>query len=341
VRVAVYHSNDDVRLEERPEPSIGPGELLLRVEASGICGSDVMEWYRLPRAPLILGHEVAGIVERIGPGVHEFKVGDRVVATHHVPCDDCHLCRTDRHAVCEMLRSTNFDPGGFSELLRLPAENVARGTFLLPADVDFAEGSFVEPLACVVRSQRLAGLCLGDSVAVLGSGISGVLQIQYARAAGAVRVFATDVSDYRLEAARRFGAELALDASGDVAAEIKAANEGRGVNQVVVCTGVESALSLAFDLIDDGGTVLCFAPLPPGRTCALPMNELWRRGISIVNSYAGPPADMRSALDLIQSRKIDVASMVTHNLPLAETQEGFRLVSMAGESLKVVIEPQR
>jgi L-iditol 2-dehydrogenase len=340
MRVAVYHRNDDVRLEERPEPAIGPGELLVRVEASGICGSDVMEWYRVPRAPLILGHEVTGVVEQAGPGVTDFKIGDRVVSTHHVPCNDCHLCRTDRHAVCEMLRTTSFDPGGFSELLRLPAVNVERGTFLLPDDVDFAEGSFVEPLACVVRSQRLAGLCLGDSVAVLGSGISGILQIQYVKAAGASRVFATDVSDYRLDAARRFGADLALDASDDVADEVRAANDGRGVNQVVVCTGADSALSLAFDLVADGGTVLCFAPLSPGQTMALPMNELWRRGISIVNSYAGPPADMRAALDLIQSRRIDVASMVTHRLPLARTQEGFGLMSTPGESLKIIVEPQ-
>ena len=153
MRVAVYHGNHDVRLEERPLPSIGPGELLLRVEASGICGSDVMEWYRLPRAPLVLGHEVAGSVEQVGPGVRGFKAGDRVVATHHVPCDDCHACRTDRHSVCEMLRSTSFDPGGFSELLRLPAVNVERGTFLLPAEVDFVEASFVEPLyTCKRRS---------------------------------------------------------------------------------------------------------------------------------------------------------------------------------------------
>jgi len=190
VRVAVYHSNSDVRLEQRARPSVGAGELLMSIKASGICGSDVMEWYRLPRAPLVLGHEVAGVVEEAGPGVTRFAPGDRIVATHHVPCGRCRYCLTDRHSVCETLRTTSFDPGGFSELVRLPAINIEHGTFLLPDHVTFEEGSFVEPLACVVRAQRLIRLQHGDDVAVLGSGVSGILQIQVARASGARRIIA-------------------------------------------------------------------------------------------------------------------------------------------------------
>jgi len=341
VRVAVYHNNSDVRVEERPVPDVGPGELLMRVQASGICGSDVMEWYRVPRAPLVLGHEVAGVVEKVGAGVEAFAVGDRIVTTHHVPCENCHLCRTDRHAACELLRTTSFDPGGFSELLRLPAVNVERGTFLVPQHVDFTAASFVEPLACVVRSQRLAGLRPADTVAILGSGISGILQLQYVKAAGAARSFATDISEYRLELARKFGATLALNATTNVVEEIRKANQGCGVDQVVLCTGAESALTQGLELVGDGGTIVCFAPLPPDRDYPMPMNSLWRRGISVVNSYAGPPADMRTALDLIQAGDIDVASMVTHRLSLAETGEGFALVAGAGDSLKVIVEPQR
>ena len=341
MRVAVYYSNNDVRLESRPRPSIGAGELLLRIHASGICGSDVMEWYRKPRAPLVLGHEVAGTVEEVGDGVTGFKIGDRVVTTHHVPCNICRYCLTDRHAVCETLHSTTFDPGGFSELVRLPSINVERGTFHLPADASFEEGSFVEPLACVVRAQRLAGVRAGDSVAVLGAGLSGILHILLARAAGASRIFATDVSEYRVKAACGFGADLAVRADSDVVERVRTANGGRLVDRVLVCAAAQPAMEQALQLVDGGGTILFFAPLPPGATMELPMHDLWKRGVAIVHSYAGPPADMRTALELIASRRVGVGSLISHRLGLAETQEGFRLTAEAQDSLKVVIDPGR
>jgi len=342
LRVAVYYSNADVRLEERPRPSPGPGELLMRVEASGVCGSDVMEWYRLPKAPIVLGHEVAGVVEEAGEGVDRFRAGDRIVATHHVPCMICRYCATDRHAVCETLRQTSFDPGGFAEYVRLPAVNVERGTFLVPDHVSFEEASFVEPLACVVRALRLSRLRKGDGVAVLGAGVSGILMIQMARALGAGRIVATDVVPARLEMARRFGADEALDAGETgLTARLIEADEGQGYEQVLVCTGARPVAAQALEIADLGGTVLYFAPLDPGETLALEMNDLWKRGVNLVHSYAGPPADMQRALDLIAAREVDVASMVTHRLGLAETAEAFRLMLEGGDSLKVIVEPQR
>jgi len=341
MRVAVYYSNTDIRLEERDRPTVGRGELLVRVRASGICGSDVMEWYRAKRAPIVLGHEIAGEVAEVGPGVTRFGVGDRVLATHHLPCDECHYCRTDRQSVCETLRTTNFEPGGFSELVRLPPINVERGTLLLPDHVSFEEGSFVEPLACTVRGQALARMRPGYCVAVLGSGVSGILHIQLARALGAARIVATDVNEYRLQAGLRFGADAVVRADGDVPGGIRAANQGRLADLVITCTGALRAVDQAFKSVDRGGTILIFAPAEPGQTYPLPLQELWSEGISIVHSYAGPPADMRTALDLIVTRRIDVASMVTHRLGLAETGTGFRLMCGAGESLKVIVEPQR
>ena len=341
MRVAVYYANDDVRLEERPRPTIGAGELLLRVEASGICGSDVMEWYRRPRAPLVLGHEVAGVVEEVGRGVNGFRSGQRVVTTHHVPCNRCRYCLSDRHSVCDTLSSTRFDPGGFSELVRLAPVNVERGTFPLPDDTSFEEGSFVEPLACVVRGQRIAGLRQGDSVAVLGSGISGILHLLLARAVGAGRIFATDMHADRVKAACAFGADLALRADADLAARVREANGGHLVDRVLVCTAAKSAMEQALGLVDRGGTILFFAPLAPREHLRLRMNDLWKRGVSIVHSYAGPPADMRTALELIATKRVDVSQMITHRLGLADTGEGFRLTAQAGDSLKVIVEPQR
>jgi len=341
VRVAMYYSNRDVRLEERPRPAIGPGELLMRVEASGICGSDVMEWYRLEKAPIVLGHEVAGVVEEVGPGVSAFVRGDRIVTTHHVPCGRCRYCETDRHSVCETLRTTHFDPGGFSEYVRVPALNVEMGTFRLPDPVSLEEGSFVEPLACAVRAQRVAGVRPGDAVAVLGCGISGALHIQLARALGAERVIATDLHPFRLGMARKLGADAAIDARGNVAAELRAANDGRLADRVIVCAAAPAAVRQAFECVDRGGSILVFAFLSPGAEITLPMWELARDGISVLHSYAGPPGDMSTALRLLAERKIDVTSMVTHRIGLAETQRGFDLVCEAADSLKVIVEPRR
>jgi L-iditol 2-dehydrogenase len=312
MRVAVYYNNRDIRLEERPRPEIGPGELLVRIEASGICGSDIMEWYRLPKAPIVLGHEVSGVVEEVGDGVEGFAVGDRVVTTHHVPCNTCRYCLTDRHSVCDTLKATHFDPGGFSELVRLPAINVDRGTFKLPDQVSFEEASFVEPLACAVRALRIARLEPGQSVAVLGSGISGVLFIQLARAMGAGPIIATDIDEHRLTEAGRFGADAALPADSDVAAGIRERNDGRLAERVFVCTGALPAIRQALGCVDRGGTMMWYAPADPGVTFEFPLLEVWANGTNLVHSYAGPPADMQTALDLIADRRVDVAGMVTH-----------------------------
>jgi L-iditol 2-dehydrogenase len=341
VRAAVYYSNSDIRIEERDPPQAGPGELLVRIHASGVCGSDVMEWYRKPRAPLVLGHEVAGVVEQAGAGVTRFAPGDRVVATHHVPCNTCDYCLTDRHSVCETLRTTNFDPGGFCELVRLPAINVDRGTFKIPDGVSFEDATFVEPLACVVRAQRITGLRPGDTVAILGSGISGILQLKLARASGAGTIVATDTSDHRISAACGFGADLALRADTDLVERLREFNRGRLADQVLVCTAAKAAMQQALELVERGGTILYFAPLDPGETLELPMNDLWKRGVTITHSYAGPPADMRVALELIHARRVEVGSMISHRLPLEQTAEGFRLTVEAGKSMKVIIDPQR
>ncbi len=341
MRAAVYYSNRDVRVEERPRPVAGPGEGVFRVEASGICGSDVMEWYRIRKAPIVLGHEVAGEVVEVGAGVTAFAPGDRIVATHHVPCNACRYCLAGQHPYCDTLRTTTFDPGGFAELVRLPAVNVERGTFRLPDGTSYEEGTFVEPLACVVRGLRIARFAPGQAVAVLGSGISGILFVRLARALGASRVIATDVSARRLEFAREAGADAAIDARDDVPARIREANGGRGADLVVVSTAALPAVGQSFRSADRGGTVLLFAPATPGETYPLPLFDVWNAGLTIVHSYAGPPDDMRAAIELIAGKRVDVLPMITHRLPLASTAEGFRVVAEAGDSLKVIVEPQR
>ncbi len=339
-RVAIYHSNDDIRVDVQQLPQIGPGELLMAVHASGICGSDVMEWYRRPRAPTVLGHEVAGIVVAIGDGVPEFGVGDRIVATHHVPCLVCRYCLSGRETACEMLRQTSFDPGGFAEYIRVPAINVERGVLRLPDGVSDDEGSMVEPLGCVVRGQRKLGLETGQTVLIIGAGVSGALHLLTARARGAASVFVSDIRQSRRDLAARLGADAVFDAREDVPRLVRG-SLGRGVDIVIVCAGAPQAISHAVDSVDRGGKVLCFAPLGPEDSYALPFNRVfWRNDVTLTSSYGAGPADLRLALDLIASGRVNVAALVTHRLPLREVQRAFAMMLQGEGSLKIIIDPR-
>lgn len=339
--MAVYYRNDDIRIEEVPIPRIGEGELLLKVMACGICGSDVMEWYRVRRAPRVLGHEVAGLVSEVGGGVENFRVGDRVVVSHHVPCNTCRLCLRGEHTACETLHRTNIDPGGFAEYARVPRINVDRGVFRLPEGMSFEEGALVEPLACALRAQRRLGIRPGDTILILGSGPSGILHIQLSRVQGAGRIIATDINEYRLRAAERFGADIAIDGKMDVPKLLKDLNDGRGADHVIVSTNAIPAIRQAFKCVDEAGKILFFAPTPPGVKLPLDLNDLWSRQITITTSYAAAPSDMAIALELIRTGRVRARDMITHRLSLEETGLGFGLVSEAKESLKVVIEPYR
>lgn len=341
MRVAMYYSNNDVRLEEMPAPKVGAGEMLVRVIASGVCGSDVLEWYRIKKAPKVLGHEITGEIVETGAGVDRFKAGDRVFVSHHVPCNTCWYCLHGNHTVCETLHTTNFDPGGFAEYVRVPQINVDRGTFILPDEVSFEDGAFIEPLSCVIRGQRTAGFRAGQTVAVMGAGISGMLHLMLARAMGAGRVIATDISAFRLNKALEFGADVAIDARDDVPARIRAANGNRAADLVIVCTGAIGAFKQALGSVDRGGTVLCFATSDPGVELPIPINDFWRNGITVLPSYANSPYDAEVAIQLLRAKRLPVHDMITHRLGLAETGTGFALVAGGKESLKVVIEPQR
>lgn len=341
MRVGVYYRNRDVRVEEMPVPRLAPGELLVKVVASGICGSDVMEWYRLKKAPRVLGHEITGDIVALGEGVTQYRIGQRVFVSHHVPCNTCRYCLAGNHTVCETLHTTNFDPGGFAEYLRVPKLNVDRGVMALPDEVSYDEGTFIEPLACVVRGQRVARLVPGQTVLVLGSGIAGLLNIALAKALGAGRIIATDVNEYRLGAARRFGAEVVIHAQDDVPPKVRAANDGRPADLVIVCAGAYSAFIQGLQSVDRAGTVLFFAPTEPGVDLPVPVNDFWRNGVTLVPTYGAAPYDLAVSLELIRAKRLPLGEMITHRLPFAEIAQGFRLVAEAKESIKVIVYPQQ
>jgi len=337
----MYYNNNDVRIEEMPIPKINDNELLVKVQASGICGSDVMEWYRIKKAPRVLGHEIAGDIVEVGKNVKKYKVGDRVFVSHHVPCNKCRFCLNDQHTLCDTLHSTNFDPGGFAEYLRVPEINVDRGVFLLPKEMSYEEGAFIEPLACVVRGLRIAKMKSKQNILIIGSGISGLLHIKLARAWNTSRIIATDINDYRLKTAKKLGAGTVIHARENVPEQVKRHNDGRLADLVVTCTGAPTAVTQAINSIDRGGTILFFAPIEPGVEIPFPLFDLWNKGVKMVSTYAGAPKDIKEAIELIRSKKVTVTDMITHRLPLEETLKGFKLVAQAKKSIKIIIEPQK
>jgi L-iditol 2-dehydrogenase len=340
--VAVYHNNRDIRIEDVPKPEIGPDEILLKVMASGICGTDVVEWYRLPKAPRVLGHEATGIIEEVGKNVTKYSVGDRVFVSHHVPCNNCCYCNNDAHTACETLHTTNYYPGGFSQYIRVPKINIQNGGIYKLADnMLYDEGTFIEPLGCAVRGQRLAGIQKGDTVLIIGTGIAGILHIQLTKLKKPKTIIAADINPERLKLAKKFGADHIIDAKNDLPKQLKKINYGKGADKVIVCTGAKKAALTALDCVERGGTILFFAVPDPSVKIPIPITQFWRNEITIKTSYGAAPKDLKEALQILAQNKVNVSDMITHRLDIEEAAEGFRLVAEAGKSLKVIIEPNR
>lgn len=284
-----------------------------------------MEWYRTKKGPRVLGHEIAG--EIAASNSAQFKAGQRVFVSHHVPCGQCKYCLAGNETACETLHKGNYDPGGFSEYIRVPALNVGSGTYLLPENVSYEAGTIIEPLACVLRGQKVIGIKAGQTVLVLGSGFSGLLNIKAAKLSGA-KVIATDVNEFKLKQARLWGADQVINAKETPS--VKA-------DRVIICTVAPPAAEQAFKCIDRKGVILFFA-IPEGKI-EVPSEDFWRNEITITASYGAAPADLEGSLDLIKSGRIAVRQLITNEFPLTEIQQAFDLMISGRESIKVIIKP--
>ena len=258
MKAVVYRAPGQVALGEWPTPTIGAGELLLKVRGCGLCGSDVVK-IRSGRVtpPAVFGHEVVGDVVAVGPGGGGFEVGDRLVVAHHMPCFACHYCRRGSPSMCRSFKTVNLDPGGFAEYLRVPAPNVQHAAFKVPKTLSDEAASFTEPLACCLRAVKRAGVVSGDVAWVIGLGSVGCLFVQLLQRAGA-RVLGSDPLAARMALGQKFGAEAfgTPDAVGERAREL---TDGRGVDLVLVTAGGAPVLRPAVSLVRDGGAVHYFA----------------------------------------------------------------------------------
>ncbi|MEW6587174.1 MAG: zinc-binding dehydrogenase, partial [Nitrospirota bacterium] len=248
----------------------------------------------------------------------------------------CRYCLAGKYTACGQLHAGNYDPGGFAEFIRIPEENVKHGTFLLPESMTYEEATMIEPLGCAIAGQRQLNLAKDRTVLIIGSGVSGLLHIQLAETAGAA-VFATDLDEYRRETAKRFGADQVLDARTYSPQKLKMLNGGRLADCVIVCAAARQAVDAAIASVDRKGAILFFAV--PRSDIVIPSTRFWRDEISVTFSYGAAPDDIQAAMRLVANKRIRVASLITHRLPLSNTQEAFRIASEGKNSLKVIVVP--
>jgi L-iditol 2-dehydrogenase len=334
MRAAVATAPGVIRLEDRPRPACGPGELLLRVRGCGLCGSDLARLRSAARLPAVLGHEVVGDVVAAGDGVPGFHVGDRVVVAHHVPCFACHYCRRGSVSMCPAFKESNLDPGGFAEYVRVPRENVAHACFRVPPDVPDAVAVFMEPLACCLRAVRRAQLGPGDAVLVVGLGTIGALLLQLAARTGA-RVVGSDPVATRRELAAGLGA-TAVAAPATAGEVVGSLTGGRGADCVLLTVGAPPVVREALGWVRDGGTVHLFVGEGEG---VLPIGELYHRELTLTATYSSSPADLAEAFELVTTGAVRVADLCSHRLPLERLDEAARLMERR-EALKVYVEAQ-
>lgn len=338
-RAAVFYDADDLRVEDVPLPPLGDDELLVRIRACGLCPGEAMAWYMRRKAPLVPGHEPVAHVVAAGARVEGFQPGTRVFVHHHAPCMRCRACRRREHVQCATWKPRRLLPGALAEFAVVQAPAVQADTLVVPPELTDEAATFIEPLACVVKSLRRAGMRSGDRVLVIGLGVMGLLHVLLARRWGAGTVVGADRVASRLARARDMGLDAAVDVDRSPApAAVREATGGEGADVVVVGPGSVEAIRLGVQCAAPGGTVVLFTPTPPEMVWPVSVHDLYFREVRLIPSYSAGPMETRQALDLLVGG-LSVAPLVTHRFPLHLAGEGLRLVAEARDALKVVVIP--
>ncbi|HSJ09161.1 MAG TPA: alcohol dehydrogenase catalytic domain-containing protein [Longimicrobiales bacterium] len=338
MRVARLHAWGDVRIEEAPVPRAGHGEIVIRVTACGLCGSDALDWYVARKAPVVLGHEPVGVVTDVGDSVANVWYGDRVWVHHHGACMSCDECDRRLWSNCATWRATQLEPGGFAEYARVPAPNVASDVLRIPGHMSDETATFIEPAACCLRALEKARPVTGDRVLVVGLGAMGLLITRLARTIGCHRIFGTDFIAERRALADAAGA-VAFDAASDWPAQLQRLTGGRGADVVIVTPGTPAAVMAGISGAAPGARVVCFTPMDPATPLVLDQAALYFREIELLQSYSCGPDETRRAFDLLASGALDVSSLVTHRVGLDGVAAALQRAHDA-DGLKTIIFPQ-
>lgn len=339
MKAAVYHALDDIRIEERPVPEIGPGELLLKTLACGLCGGETMAWYKKSE-PKVLGHEPVGEVVEVGAGVTDFRRGDRVFVNHHVGRVNSHWSRRGHFTRDPFYSKMKLDPGGVCEYYRVTAQHLAMDAHVLPDSISTEAAVTIEPWSCVLSGLKVCNIQPGDTVAVVGAGFMGQGFVHMAPLFGAGKVVALDFSDWRLGKAREFGATHTVNPKReDAVAAMRALNNGRLADTVVVIAPFASAWKQAMDLVEVGGCLHLGAPLPPGTDWVQDGNKAYFDQITVTSRYSSDHTDTYSYIRLLEAGRIRADDAISHRFAIEDSAEAFRLLVEAEKSLKIVVYP--
>jgi L-iditol 2-dehydrogenase len=342
MKAVLFYAPGDIRYGETARPQAGPGEVLVEIKAALTCGTDLKTYKRghpvlIKKTPAVFGHEWAGVIAELGPGVEGFAVGQRVVAPNSAPCGRCFYCQRDRPSLCEDLQLLN---GAYAEFIAVPARIVQKNLLPIPDGVTFKQAPLIEPLACALHGIERSRIQLGDTVCVIGHGPIGLMLTRLAALKGA-RVIVVGRNPAKLDMARRFGARELVDitvAADPVDAVRSLTPGGRGVDVAIEAVGLPETWEQAVEMARPGGLVNLFGGCKSGTHIAIDTRRPHYDELEIIGVFHHTPQYIRTALALVASGQIDADALITHEMPLARLEEAFQLMT-GGAALKVAIIP--
>jgi len=341
MKAAVVKSNSNIEIKNIENQSVGPGDILVKMRACGICGSDVEKVFgKYGQPSMRLGHEPAGIIIEVGSEISNFSVGDRVFTHHHVACysDDCHECNHGNETMCKKYYESNLEPCGLADEYVVPEWNVKHGGVLkIPDSMSFEDAAMIEPLACCIRAWNKFTHKNNDSIAILGIGPTGIMHALLAKIYGFEKIFCLDFNEFRLDFAKKFEAIAINSGNTNALEQIKSETANHGVDVVIVATSSLNALKDAVNFVRKGGTIVMFGVPSKGAIIDLDMSEIYSKGITIVNSYAASDFDTKEALEKISNKQINVSQLITHKYNLQECQEAFVHAKSGDNAMKIII----
>ena len=340
MKAAFVKGPSQVEIRTVDKPTIGEGDIMVKMQACGVCGSDLEKIYGQYSQPSMrLGHEPSGIISEVDKNVKNFKKGDRVFVHHHVPCYSCHYCSHGNETMCKKYSETNLLPCGLAEEFVVPEWNVSHGGVIkIPDSMGFDEAAMIEPLACCVRVWNKIHIKPNDSVAVFGTGPTGMMHVMLSQVYGLQDIFCFDINDFRLEFAKKIGATEILKSDDPSAYEkILSKTQSRGVDVAIVATGNLNAVTQAIEFVRKGGVVILFGVPSRDAKLSLDMSKIYSKEITIIPSYAASDTDTTNAFKLIQDNKVNVKKLITHRFNLLDSHKALEYAHEGNDSMKIII----
>jgi len=345
MKAAVYYGREDIRIEEVPLPEITKEEILVRVISCAICGTDLRIYrygHRKVKPPHIIGHEVAGIIEKVGKEVKDYKEGERVLLVTEVGCNLCKWCLEGRKNLCPKMKAFGYYySGGFAQFIKIPKEAVEQGNLIpFPDTLSFEEASLIEPFSCCINGQEYLNIGLGSKVVVIGAGPIGLMHSELAKSKGAKTVIMVDISPSRLEMAKSFSLDFLIDASKENPVEkVKEITGGEGADAVIVACPSGEAQVEAIEMAGIRGRVSFFGGLPSEKShINIDANLIHYKEIGVFGAFSSSNQHYHKALKIIKGGRVTLKKFITSSYPLDRIEEALKILSQ-GKAIKIVIHP--